>query len=135
MQHDQKTDPTAPDIRRRRLLFRARHRGTKEADLVLGGFVERNLPAFTEAELAALEALLDLPDVDLADWFSGRRPVPPEQATPMLLRIVGETLGRPPGGGLPGGGLPVRSSGGASAEGSPDGGRDPSPAGRDGMPR
>ncbi|MDT8872343.1 succinate dehydrogenase assembly factor 2 [Komagataeibacter rhaeticus] len=36
----------------------------------------------TEAQLDALEAVMDLPDADLADWLSGRRPVPEELNTP-----------------------------------------------------
>jgi antitoxin CptB len=75
------------DTRRRRLLFRATHRGTYENDLLLGGFVRAQLDAFTEADIEALEALMDVPDVDLADWLTGRRPIPCEDATPMLLRV------------------------------------------------
>ena len=81
-QNDPRNDP-----RRRRLLFRATHRGTYENDLMIGGFVRAQLDAFTEADIEALEALMDLPDVDLADWLTGRMPIPPEDATPMLLRI------------------------------------------------
>jgi antitoxin CptB len=73
--------------RRRRLLFRATHRGTFENDLLLGGFVRANLETMTEADIEALEAVMDLPDPDLADWLTGRRPIAPEDATPMLLRI------------------------------------------------
>jgi len=80
-------EPDAPDPRRRRLLFRSTHRGTFENDLMIGGFVRANLAAFTDADLDALEALMELPDVDLADWLTGRRPIPEEAATPMLLRI------------------------------------------------
>jgi antitoxin CptB len=75
------------DARRRRLLFRATHRGTFENDLMIGGFVRANLGIFTDADLDAVEDLLELPDVDLADWLTGRRDIPPEDATPMLLRI------------------------------------------------
>lgn len=75
------------DARRRRLLYRATHRGTFENDLMIGGFVRANLGIFTDAELDAMEDLLELPDVDLADWLTGRRDIPPEDATPMLLRI------------------------------------------------
>jgi antitoxin CptB len=83
-------NPEAPELdpRRRRLLFRARHRGTKEADLMIGGFVSRHLSAFSEAELAEIEAVLDLPDVDLSDWLSGRREPPPNVRTPMLERMA-----------------------------------------------
>lgn len=88
------------DPRRRRLLFRACHRGTKEADLMIGGFVSRNLSAFSDTELGEIEAVLDLPDVDLSDWLSGRREPPPGVRTPMLERMAlecGESgAGMPP---------------------------------------
>lgn len=93
------TEPTELDPRRRRLLFRARHRGTKEADLMIGAFVERLVAGFTEAELDELEAVLEYPDVDLADWLSGRRPIPAECRTPMLDRMAIECAGK--GAGLP----------------------------------
>ncbi len=54
---------------------------------MIGGFVRAGLADFTEAELDALEEILELPDVDLADWLTGRRAIPAEDATPMLLRI------------------------------------------------
>ena len=82
------------DARRRRLLFRATHRGTSENDLMLGGFLRVRLDALDDADLTALEALLELPDPDLADWLTGRLPIPMEQdaamprgAWPMLRRI------------------------------------------------
>ena len=39
------------DIRRKRLLWRATHRGIKEMDLILGGFVTRNLGGFSASEI------------------------------------------------------------------------------------
>jgi len=87
------TRPLSP--RRRRLLFRAQHRGTKECDILLGGFVARHIAALDEAALDELEALLDLPDVDLADWLCGRRPVPADIASPLLARIAAEAASHP----------------------------------------
>jgi len=81
------TDP-ADDRRRRRLLFRANHRGTKENDLLLGGFVARLLDAFTAADLDALELILDLPDPDLAEWLSRRKPIPADLAPPALAAML-----------------------------------------------
>jgi len=75
------------DVRRRRLLFRATHRGTFENDLMLGGFLRAHLDTLDDADLTALEALLELPDPDLADWLTGRAPIPPERDTPLLRRI------------------------------------------------
>jgi len=94
-------EPTALDPRRRRLLFRAHHRGTKEADLMIGAFAQRNMAGFTEAELADLEAVLELPDVDLTEWLTGRQPIPAEARTPMLDRMAVECAGL--GAGLPAG--------------------------------
>jgi len=68
--------PTSAQPRRRRLLFRATHRGTHETDLLIGGFVAARLDTFTEAEIDTLETLMELPDVELADWLTGRVPIP-----------------------------------------------------------
>ncbi len=76
--------PSPRDARRRRLLFRATHRGTRETDLLVGGFIAARIETFTEADITALETMMDLPDVDLGDWLMGRRPIPPEAETPML---------------------------------------------------
>lgn len=83
---------TPPELspRRRRLLFRAHHRGTKETDLMVGGFVTRHIASFSEAELDELEAVLEFLDVDLAEWLTGRRPAPPEAMSPMLARMMEE---------------------------------------------
>ena len=79
--------PDAQDTRRRRLLYRATHRGTHENDLLIGGFVAAGLAGFTTDELDALESLMELPDTELADWLTGRRPIPPDQDSPMLRRM------------------------------------------------
>ena len=83
------TDPNEPprDARRRRLLFRANHRGTHETDLLVGGYVAARIHKLSEAEIDALEEVMELPDADLADWLTGRRPIPPEADSPMLRAI------------------------------------------------
>jgi antitoxin CptB len=87
-------DASARELRRRRLLFRASHRGTHENDLLIGGFVTRNIDTLGDAELAELEQLMELPDVDLADWLSGRRPIPAELEATLLRRMREEALAR-----------------------------------------
>jgi antitoxin CptB len=66
------------DIRRRRLYFRSWHRGTREADLVLGSFAEEHLAQFDDGQLSRYEALLECVENDLLDWILGREPPPPE---------------------------------------------------------
>jgi antitoxin CptB len=80
-------DQPAPDARRRRLLFRATHRGTFENDLMIGGFVRAHLDSLSEADLDALEAVMQMPDPELADWLTGREAIPPDAETPMLRRM------------------------------------------------
>jgi antitoxin CptB len=63
-------------VRRRRIRFRCWHRGTREADLVLGRFADTCVDQLDETELGQLEALLDQPDPDIWDWVVGRQPVP-----------------------------------------------------------
>jgi antitoxin CptB len=70
--------PSALEGRRRRLLFRANHRGTRENDILVGGFVSAGLATFSEEEIAALEAIVELPDTWLGDWLTGRRAIPVE---------------------------------------------------------
>jgi antitoxin CptB len=82
------------DNRRRRLIFRAQHRGTHENDLLIGGFVTPRIAAMTDSELDDIEAILELPDTDLADWLTGRQPIPPHADSPMLRRIRTAALNR-----------------------------------------
>lgn len=59
------------DTRRKMLLHRARYRGFKEADLLIGGFAAAALPAMSEDELDAFEAILSLSDHDIYAWVTG----------------------------------------------------------------
>lgn len=64
------------DDRRKRILYRATHRGTKEADFVVGGFFRENAASIPDAKLDEADALLDVADLDLMDWLMGRLPTP-----------------------------------------------------------
>jgi antitoxin CptB len=59
------------EIRRKRALYRANHRGTKEMDLILGRYASERVPAMDEARLAAFEEFLALPDTDIDLWIRG----------------------------------------------------------------
>lgn len=75
------------DPRRRRILFRATHRGTYENDILIGGFVRRRLATFTEEELDEIEAVMEHPDAMLADWLTGRQPIPDAADSPMMRAV------------------------------------------------
>lgn len=76
------------EARRKRLRYRAWHRGTREMDLVLGRFVDSELGSLSAAEVDALEHLMEVPDPELYLWIAGTAPVPINYDTPILHRII-----------------------------------------------
>jgi antitoxin CptB len=75
------------DIRRKRLLFRCWHRGTREMDLILGRFVDAEIAGLTDDELTELERLIDVPDPDLYAALTGDRPIAAEYASALFDRL------------------------------------------------
>jgi antitoxin CptB len=75
------------DVRRKRLLFRCWHRGTREMDLILGRFADAELASLTDDELDELERLIEAPDPDLYAALTGDGPVAPEYAGPLFDRL------------------------------------------------
>lgn len=78
---------TLPE-RRKRLLYRSTHRGMKEADVLLGGFVSAHIGTLSDDQIDRLETLLDELDVDIMDWVIGKRPVPPQFDTDVYQMIL-----------------------------------------------
>ena len=74
--------------RRKRLLWRATHRGIKEMDLIFGGFVRARIEGLTPSQLDELETMIGLPDQELLSWATKQVPVPAEIATPLLLEML-----------------------------------------------
>jgi antitoxin CptB len=73
--------------RRKRLLFRCWHRGTREMDLILGRFADAAIADLSDAELGQLEQLIEVPDPDLYAALSGDVLLAPELRTPLFDRI------------------------------------------------
>jgi antitoxin CptB len=79
-------------LRRRRLRYRAWHRGTRELDLLLGPYTDARSEGLDAGELGALERLLSEDDTDLQDWLLGRLPAPVEhQALIAHIRAFRQT--------------------------------------------
>ncbi len=73
--------------RRQQMLWRAHHRGTREADMLVGGFADRWIGEMTEAEARWFEALLDEQDVDIMAWAFGRGTPPAHLEGAMFERL------------------------------------------------
>ena len=66
------------EARLKRLHFRAWHRGTREADFLIGGFFDAHGASWGEEEMAWFEALLEEQDADVMAWAIGTAE-PPER--------------------------------------------------------
>ncbi|MCB2079031.1 MAG: succinate dehydrogenase assembly factor 2 [Novosphingobium sp.] len=66
------------EARLKRLRFRAWHRGTREADYMIGGFFDRYHTGWTDVEVDWFEALVEEDDVDIMAWALGTQSVPEE---------------------------------------------------------
>ena len=75
------------DDRRKRLLFRCWHRGTREMDLILGRFADAEIVALTDLELTDLESLIEVPDPDLYAALIGGNLLAPGYRTALFDRI------------------------------------------------
>lgn len=81
------TDASIDPASLRRLHFRAWHRGTREADYMIGCFFDRFHASWGEAEVVWFEALIDEDDVDIMAWALGTQAVPPEYAGAQMDRM------------------------------------------------
>jgi antitoxin CptB len=89
--HAQQFDPGMQedlDLRRKRLRYRSLHRGTKELDLILGGFATRHLDALHEGQLAQYEAIIESDEHRLYRWLCGAEMVPPEIDGPVMRQLL-----------------------------------------------
>jgi antitoxin CptB len=73
--------------RLKRMKFRAWHRGTKEADLLIGGFLDTYGETWSDEEIAWYEMLMQEEDVEIMAWAIGTLPVPERYEGPMMQRM------------------------------------------------
>ena len=73
--------------RLKRLRFRAWHRGTREADLLIGGFFDRRHDGWNEDDIAWFESLLEEQDVDIMAWAIGTSEPPARFHGPLMSAL------------------------------------------------
>ena len=76
-----------PGAGKKKLLYRAMHRGFKEADIVIGRFAAAHLADMTDDETEEFRLLLEVPDQDLYAWIIGRAEVPENYRGPVLAAM------------------------------------------------
>ncbi len=76
------------DPRRRRILFRAHHRGMREMDILFGKFADAHIATMSDQELTDFERLLeDATDRDVFMWLTDEAPVFPAFDTSIFHRL------------------------------------------------
>jgi antitoxin CptB len=75
------------DVRRRRILFRAWHRGIREMDLIMGRFADAEIGTMADTELDEFERLIEVPDRDLFRWITGEDETPPNYDSSLFRRL------------------------------------------------
>jgi antitoxin CptB len=73
-----------PDEELKRLHWRAHHRGTREADILVGAFFEAHAARWGENDRAWFSDLLEEQDVDIIAWAVGTAEAPERFEGPML---------------------------------------------------
>jgi len=67
---------TKIEHRRKKLKFRAWHRGTKEMDLILGNFADEHLEQMSSEQMDRFSHILKQADDELYSWVSGAKQMP-----------------------------------------------------------
>ncbi|WP_455482496.1 FAD assembly factor SdhE [Bartonella sp. B35(2025)] len=76
------------DVRRRRLVFRAWHRGIREMDLILGYYVDAHIVKMNDTTISNLEYIMSFDDHELLTWITGEISPPPEVDNSLFRDVV-----------------------------------------------
>jgi antitoxin CptB len=76
-----------PNAELKRLNWRAHHRGTFEADLLVGGFFDAHHASWSAADRALFATMLEEQDVDIMAWAAGTAE-PPERYRGPLMKAL-----------------------------------------------
>ena len=81
-------------VRRKKLRYRAWHRGTREMDLVLGPFADAHTDGMNHAELDRLETLMSEEDPPLLKWIMGQEEPPANVDRVFLAEVIADHQAR-----------------------------------------
>lgn len=72
----------------KKLLYKSCYRGSKETDLIIGEFAKQNIEQMSNQDLKDFNELLDLSDGDIYDWYMGKKPIPNQLKSNILLKLM-----------------------------------------------
>lgn len=72
----------------KKLLYQSCNRGCRETDLIIGEFAKQNLDSMNNEALELFSQILQLPDTDIYDWYTKKKPVPREIINQVLINLL-----------------------------------------------
>ncbi len=76
------------DKKRKRLIFRSWHRGTREMDIIMGSFADNHIAKFSEQQLDTYNEILSVPDPDIYNWICEREQPPANMRSDVLTMLL-----------------------------------------------
>lgn len=72
----------------KKLLYKSCNRGCKETDFIIGEFAKGNVEKMSDSELVIFSKILELPDANIYDWYTRKKPVPEEISSKIMTQIL-----------------------------------------------
>ena len=75
-------------LRKKKILFKCTHRGTKELDILLGNFVSKHIGLLKSKELNYLEIILSFNDIDLYQILTNKKEIDKKMNKLFVKKII-----------------------------------------------
>ena len=76
---------------KKKIIYKASHRGSKEMDILLGNFINKYIELFNENELIIFDSILDCDDDDIYQWMIGKKDVPTRYENRVFSLLINNT--------------------------------------------
>ena len=76
---------------KKKIIFKASHRGSKEMDILLGNFINKYIELFNENELSLFNAILECDDDDIYQWIIGKKEIPNQYSNRVFSLLINNT--------------------------------------------
>jgi len=76
---------------KKKIIYKASHRGSKEMDILLGNFINKYIELFNENELNIFDSILDCDDDDIYQWMIGKKDVPTRYENRVFSLLISNT--------------------------------------------
>ena len=76
---------------KKKIIYKASHRGSKEMDILLGNFINKYIELFNENELNIFDSILDYDDDDIYQWMIGKKDVPTRYENRVFSLLISNT--------------------------------------------